>query len=217
MYWCNVRGHRYLYHEKTHLTDLISSHSDILQELFGITAEQFIEEISKIQHALTRGMIDAGLELKEFQRVTMDAVERKLANIEDLTQIGMPELIAEVIKENGWEAWQADVIGRFIGLDLFDVGKVTNLPGGLLEELSWSQGQDIDFFAGGDFKGWPLRIWPVFKRPFIKLNGHYYCFDLYSLLDNLYRVLQRAICRLKPDHREAWNRIQKRDIREAAL
>ena len=209
IYWCNIRGHRYLYHEKSHFQDLLSPHSDVLNELFGITAEQLIEEISKIQQALTRGMIDAGLELKELQRVAMNALEPKISKLEKLTEDCLPELMSEVIKENGWEEWQEKIFGRFFGLDIFDIEKVTNLPRDILEELSWSQGQDVEFFSEGDFIGWPLRIWPIFKRPFIKLNGHYYCFELYCLLDNLYRVLQRAICRIKPDYRAEWNNKQK--------
>ena len=95
-------------------------------------------------------------------------------------------------------------------MDLFDVQKSTSLPEKLLKELAWSPGEDTEFFAEGEFRGWPLRIWPLFKRPFIRLNNRYYCFDLYSLLDNIYRVIDRLVNRLKPDYRETWNSIQKR-------
>ncbi len=94
-------------------------------------------------------------------------------------------LFAEVVKENGWEDRQNEILGRFLGTDLFDVQKTTGLPKRFLDELTWCPGEEKDFFAEGEFRGWPLRIWPVFKRPFIRINGRYYCFDLYSLLDNL--------------------------------
>lgn len=102
IYWCNVRGHRYLYHEKSHFQDLLLPHSDVLHELFGLTAKQLIDEITKIQHALTRGMIDAAIELEEFQRVTLDALEAKIHSTEKLTENILPDLMAEVIKENSW-------------------------------------------------------------------------------------------------------------------
>lgn len=207
IYWCNIRGHRYLYHEEEHFADLISPHSEILSGLFGITAKELIGEILKIQHALTRGIIEAGLELKEFQKATMDALEPRING--NVTQGDLQELMAEVIRDNGWEQWQEDVFGRFLGLDLFDLEKVTKIPKPLLEELSWGQGQDTDFFSEGEFKGWPLRIWPIFKRPFIKLHGRYYCFDLYSLLDNFYRVLQKKVVGLNEDYRSEWNQKQK--------
>ena len=209
IYWCNVRGHHYLYHSKSHFQDLLLPHSDVLYELFGLTAQQLIDEISKIQYALTRGVIDVAIELKKFQRVTMDALEAKIHDVEKLTKNCLPDLMAEVIKENSWGEWQNKIFGRFFGLDLFDIEKNTNLPSNLLDDLSWSQGQDVGFFSEGDYRGWPLRIWPIFKRPFVKLNDHYYCFELYSLLDNLYRVLQKIICRIKPDYRYEWNDKQK--------
>lgn len=208
IYWCNIRGHRYLYHEDEYFRDLIYPHSDILNTLFGITAEQLVTEISKIQHALTMGVIEAGRELKEFQKVTMDALEPLLREKEQPTPDEIKELMAGVIRANG-EEWQADVFGRFLGLDLFDLEKVTQIPTSLLNELSWEQGQDEEFFADGKYKGWPLRIWPIFKRPFIKLNERYYCFDLYSLLDNFYRVLQKRVIALNEPYRTEWNNKQK--------
>ncbi len=94
-------------------------------------------------------------------------------------------------------------------MNLLDVQKITALPEKLLAELSWRQGEEKDFFAEGELRGWPLRVWPVFKRPFIRLGDRYCCFDLYSLFDNLYRVMQRIILRRKPDYQETWNAIQR--------
>ena len=208
IYWCNIRGHRYLYHEKDHFLDLVSPHSDIIDELFGISADKLVNEILKVQHALTRGIIEAGLDLKEFQSVTMDALESKLEKNKKVTQDDLHDLMTEVIRDNGWEEWQADVFGRFLGLDLFDLEKVTEIPRSMLDELSFEQGQDVDFFSDGEFKGWPLRVWPIFRRPFVKLNGQYYCFELYSFLDNFYRVLQRMVISFKEDYRAEWNKKQ---------
>jgi hypothetical protein len=61
------------------------------------------------------------------------------------------------------------------------------------------------FFAVGPFRGWPLRIWPIAKRPFIRLGERTYCFDLFGLFDNFYRVIQRLIFRLAPDYKQSWN------------
>ena len=102
-------------------------------------------------------------------------------------------------------------------MNLFDVQKITTLPEKLLVELSWRPGEEKDFFAEGEFRGWPLRIWPVFKRPFIRLENQFYCFDLYSLFDNIYRVMQRVILRLKPDYQETWNTIQRSQSEDLPL
>lgn len=114
-----------------------------------------------------------------------------------------------VVKENKWEAWQESLFGRFLGLDLFDLSKITVLPETILSDLSWEPGENESFFSDGEFCGWPLRIWPIFERPFIKIDGKYYCFDLYSLFDNIYRAIQRLVTNKCPEYKEQWNIRQK--------
>ncbi len=208
IYWCNVRGKRYQVHEPAYLKDMFLPHSEVLQELFGISGEQFVDEITKIWHALSFGLRDAVESMTEFQKDVMDAVSKKVDSLPPAAEKEIPALMAEVVKENGWEDRQGYVVGRLFGMDLFDVQKTTTLQRELLNELTWSPGQETEFFAAGEFRGWPLRIWPIFKRPFIQLDGRYYCFDLYGLLDNLYRVMQRVIRHLKPDYEQTWNNIQ---------
>ena len=180
-----------------------------LRKLFGISGEQFVTEIKKIWHALSFGIQDLSDDLKQFQRDTRDAVDRRVFDLPSDSNPNLSDLIAAVIKENAWEDRYHDIGDRLLGMHLFDVQKITALPGELLTELSWRQGEEKDFFAEGEFRGWPLRVWPVFKRPFIRLGDRYYCFDLYSLFDNIYRVMQRIILRLKPDYQETWNTIQR--------
>jgi hypothetical protein len=86
--------------------------------------------------------------------------------------------------------------GELFGLDLFDVVKVTGLPIALLDKLAWLPGEDEEFFSPGDFRGWPLRVWPTMKRPFIRLGEKILAFDVFVLFDNFYRVLQRVVFRL---------------------
>ena len=209
LYWCNVRGHRFLCHEILHLEELLSSHSPVFNELFGISAKQFVESIKEIVESLTSGIIKAVQEMNRFRDATLLEIERRLDLLENTEDVDLPNLMADVVRDNGWEQWQNEVFGRVFGLDLFDLEKITDLPRGLLEHLSFGPGEDEDFFSEGEFKGWPLRIWPVFKRPFIKLNGHFYCFDLYTLLDNLYRILQKKIIELKREYKSEWNTKQK--------
>ena len=46
------------------------------------------------------------------------------------------------------------------------------------------------------------------------MNGRSYSFDFHALFDNIYRVMQRVILRLKPDYRDTWNRIQQEQSEE---
>jgi hypothetical protein len=214
IYWCNVRGSRYQIHDVAYLRDMFLPHSAVLEDLFGLTAQQFIDELTKIWHALTFGIRDIFEEMKAFQRDTMTAVEAKLAADPPQSNMDLAELMQIVVAENGWQDRQERLFNRFFGTDLFDVQMIASLPPVLIDQLSWGPGEEPDFFAEGEFRGWPLRIWPIFKRPFIRLNERYYCFNLYSLFDNIYRVMQRIIWRLRPDYREPWNAIQQQQSEE---
>ena len=209
IYWCNLKVNRYQVHEPGYLRNMFLPHSDVIQELFKISGEQFVDEITKIWYVLSFGLGDAIKAMDEIDKDTHHAIEKKISAQTNPSEHDLQMLMDQVIKENAWENRLHDILGCLFGMNLFDLQKTTTLPEKLLEELAWSPGEDTDFFAEGEFRGWPLRIWPLFKRPFIRLNDQYYCFDLYSLLDNIYRVMDRLIYRLKPDYRETWNSIQK--------
>lgn len=207
--WTNVRGNRYQIHEIPHFRDLLSPHDSVFTELFDITIEDFLVGIEKIIASLTMGLGDT---LKEMELLRQQSLEKAqeiiLQGIEETTDIST--LLNDVIKANGWHNWRESIGGRFFGYDLFDVGKITGFPEKLLKELSWEPGQDQDFYAPGNYAGWPLRILPINIRPFLCIDGHYYCFDKMSLMDNLYRILQRLIIRLKPNYQSEWNEKQKK-------
>ena len=205
-FWMNVRGQRYAVHQRQALEDVISPHSDVLLRLFGIDSQTLVAALDRLFNKLTAGLRDALIELEEFQedvakRLSDLATERPDAEIEVLRTIAF--------KDPDLSARRDKVAGELFGLDLFDVEKVTGLPTALVDELAWAPGEDQAFFAPGDFQGWPLRVWPTMKRPFIRLGGRVLAFDVYAPLDNFYRVLQRVIFRLAPDYKETWNARQK--------
>ena len=208
LFWCNVRGHRYEAHIPTYLSDMFMPYSEILQDLFDISGDQFVEEFTKIRDSLVFGHCNAFEGLMQFRQDTLDAVKLKLSADEFRSEKDFHKIMADVIEENGWEQRRTDLWGQAFGTDLFDIGKFTKLPKSLLNDLAWSPGQEKDFFAEGEYQGWPLRIWPTFKRPFIHIDGRFYCFDTHLLFDNLYRAMQRIVLGRRPDYREHWNNVQ---------
>lgn len=209
LHWVNVRGDRPSIHQIPYFKKLLSPHEDVFRELFDIGVNDFLREIERIMHSLTRGLEDVAADMKEFQADTVSRLEEKIGiGSEYPSERDLQELMADVIAENKWEQRSECIFGRFSGMDLFDLSKITNLPENLLNELSWGVGENTSFFKDGDFKGWPLRVWPVFERPFIKIEDLHYCFDLNSLFDHLYRTLQKIIIRLKPSYSTEWKERQ---------
>lgn len=204
--WINSRGKRYHVHERQALLDILGPHSDILIRLFGIDSTTLVDELDKIPAKLTRGLADAIQGLERFRKDTLDRLDKLAGQHEELSF----EALREKVLEDEDLARRRDVVsGQLFGLDLFDVSKNAALPATLLDALSWSSGEDTEFFAPGEFAGWPLRIWPVMKRPFIRIDGRVLCFDSFSLFDNIYRVLRRVIVQSEPAYSETWNARQK--------
>lgn len=208
VYWCDVRGKRYEAQIPSYLQDMFLPHDEVLKELFGLSGEQFVEAFLKIWTAL---IFDGPHRVDDFDQLKKDvedALRRKRSICPHLSGIEDRQLRAEIIRDNGWEQRWHNAFERLQN-DLYDVEKISNLPRELLDDLAWSPGEDREFLAEGQFRGWPLRRWPIFKRPFMRLDGRYYCFELSSLFDNLYRVMHRVVLSRKPKYQETWNNIQK--------
>ena len=203
--WLNIRGKRYQLHERQALLDVLAPHSDILLKLFGLDATALAAEFDKILNRLTHGLMDIGTDMKELHTKSMARLEELIPQHPDLN---FRALMAKVLEDDNLVAQRDRFAGAMFGLDLFDVGKNTILPKVMLDALSFSPGEDTEFFAPGEFAGWPLRIWPIMRRPFIRLNGSTYCFDIFSLFDNIYRVLRRIVVEFEPAYKETWNERQ---------
>lgn len=204
--WLNIRGKRYQLHEQQALLDVLAPHSDILLKLFGLDAAALSAEFNKILIRLTHGLMDIATDMKELHAKSMVRLDELVAKHKDLE---FEALMAKVFEDPDLATQRDRFAGAMFGLDLFDVEKNTALPTVLLDALSYSPGEDTKFFAPGEFAGWPLRIWPIMRRPFIRLNGSTYCFDVFSLFDNIHRILRRIVVELEPDYKESWNDGQK--------
>ncbi|MGV7096839.1 YecA family protein [Desulfovibrio sp. QI0434] len=203
MHWCMVRGDRYNAHEIEHHSAILSPHDDILQNLFGVNTEQIMKGVASILSSLSSGVQKCTVDLKEFQKKMTAEFEDYIRRV---PQSGMDiqNVMQDVVRNNGWEDWQSDVFGRFFEYDLYDLQKITELPIAFLDAFSWEQGEEADFFSGEEMRGWPLKVWPVFKRPFLKVEGRYYCFECHNLFDNFYRQMQRVIFENRPDYKPIW-------------
>lgn len=203
LYWCNVTGRQYQNHQVQAIRELLAPQTGAVQQLYGLSSEQLSDELAKIWHSLTKGIADAFEAMDAFRQKSLEALD---ADIEaGIAKDGDPqELLRESIVRHGLEAEQNRAVGLFLLHDLFDLQKVTNLTPAFLDDFSWAPGQDGEFFAEGPFKGWPLRVWPIFKRPFIKLDGRYYCFDPSSLFDHFYRQLEKRVFAEDQRLKQAW-------------
>jgi hypothetical protein len=203
LYWCNVTGEQYQNHQVQAMRELLAPQTGAVQQLYGLSSEQLCDELAKIWHSLTKGIADAFEAMDAFRQKSLKALDADIKA--GIAKDGDPgEMLRASIVRHGLEAEQNRAVGLFLLHDLFDLQKVTNLTPAFLDDFSWAPGQDGEFFAEGPFKGWPLRVWPIFKRPFIKLDGRYYCFDPSSLFDHFYRQLEKRVFAEDQRLKQAW-------------
>lgn len=209
--WMHVRGKRYQPHEKIALAELLTPHSDVLARLFGISAEALAEEFDKILWKLSGGAASSMMALKQLHEDSIPKMDEIFAtgDIESADDV-----MRKLFEDPELAARRKAIMGEVAGLDLFDVGMVTELPESLIDELTWSQGEDNSFFSSGALAGWPLRLWPTMRRPFLRIDGRAMCFEMWGLFDNIYRGLQKVVLSREPEYREHWNRGQK-EVSEA--
>lgn len=191
------KQHQYLIPEI--LSELLKPHNLILKKLFGVTEQELIEAITFLQKSLIKGMGIACTNLiglhQEFRKSGKTVEEFMLSR-------QVPET-SNLFRQVG-------------GYDLHDLQKVTNLPQPLLEELSLSRGEDTSFLCAPN-AGWSTKPFSSLFKPFIKVNARYYCFHIWNLTDNIYRVLYKTITKLDTEYQEKWNKYQSAAVERYAF
>ncbi|BBB93355.1 MAG TPA: hypothetical protein PKA28_00030 [Methylomusa anaerophila] len=186
------RGERYSIYEIDHLKEFCSPHNDVFMKLFNVSINDFLDGLNKIRLSLTVGIREAlsCLEkaMTEYERIISERREDDNS-------------IFKILEENQDLKDYADKgMGMLFGNDLFNLSKLTSWPLDFLKKLSWTIGECDCFFGRPLYTGWPTVEMPISKKPFICINGQYYCFDYYNLFDNIYRTLEKLIMTEEPSY-----------------
>ena len=204
LHWVNVRGERYSSHEDSTLRDLLTKQTKILESCFSITATDLVNEIMKIHHSLTRGMIESMQTMKDIHDECASDLEFFINNHPNCTKELLVEHNHKIIEDKGLTETVEKAMNNIQGMGLFDVEEITSLPRQFIEAFSFSLGEDIAFREHNGLKFSPLNITPVRKRPFIRVKDKYYCFNVGVLFDHIYRSIQRHIFRSHSELKNEW-------------
>lgn len=188
-----VRGNRYQVFELEPLKNLLPPHNDVFVELFGVTANQIIEGLKKLEYSMSQGLAEALTDMGKKYDEFCESVDKGAdpeAAIEDARALTNP------------------IADKIFGEALNDIARVTGWDVRLIDALSLGIGECNSFFDGSEFSGWPIMEMPTKKKPFIKIKSVAYGFDYYSLFDNFYRAIQKEIFHLKPEYIDTWSRRQ---------
>lgn len=203
LYWANVKASQYQFHQVSTLRDLLRPESSIVKVLYGITSDELCDELARLQHAQTFGVSDALIAMQEFREKSLSNLQ---SDIENGVALGsdFSEMLRESVERHGLREEGERAFGMLLGSDLLDVEKNSSLPLSFKQDFSWEPGGDADFFSEGNFKGWPLRVWPTFKRPFLSIGGKHYCYDCSTLFDRIYRQIEKRAFALGATEKQGW-------------
>lgn len=186
-----VRGDRYQIFQERFYRPLLNPHNEEFEKLFGLTADDVTAGLMALENALSQGRVEGLNTLGNF----FDSFDNaELPNPDDL----LPEQ-AEILSTAFFETFS---------VEHYDVSRITKWPEKFIEGLSFSPG-DAQWFEQGRYKNWPIVSLPVRRKPFIKLDGRFYCFDYYTLMDNFYRVIRETLIECDADYEQTWQIKQK--------
>lgn len=188
----NVRGNRYQFQQLTCISELLTPHTSEMKKIYGITAEEFINGLEKLEYALSSEKLDLMKNLTNFYEENV--MGHNLQEIKNITD-GNRQILGD----------QCD---KIFGFALHKVKNVTGWNDKIINSLSWEIGECDDFLNNAEYGSWPIIDMPIQKKPFIKVDGVCYCFDYYNLFDNIYRVIQKDIKKQDSEYSDQWAKLQ---------
>jgi hypothetical protein len=202
--WILIRGRRYQVLEGEFFNYVLAPHDEILQQLYGVTAEQIAAGIQAATDSLRAGIEDARTRLQKLMDEVSGAAEG--------SDQGLNDIIAAANQEEGSDFGRrarSALEDLFFG-GVFNLSKNTELPETLLADLAYVPGENTSFADGGPFSATPFRTLPGRIKPLIRYDSAFYCTEPNFLRDSAYRAIQRALIGRQPGYREDWNERQKR-------
>ena len=159
MAWVHLRGRRYQVLEEEFLQFVLQPHDEALRESYGIGANEIAASIQAIADATRSG--------------PNDAVERIAQHLDGTRTLDGPE--GQQSAQTTSEVQNA--FNDLVGGGICNLSRHSTLTQPLLEDLSYSPGENTEFLADGELMGTPLRTMPSRVKPGIKLGDEYYVAD----------------------------------------
>ena len=191
-----VRGKRDISFQDRYFSLLLSKQDDNLKNELGMSAEAVISGIEKLCRTLY------------FSKANSFSENLKLT---------AKEYRARKHKKNGLE--QAIIAGykraNQDALDLapYDVEAITGWPRNFISIFSLPLAER-DVEVKHDYQFWPYDDFITKRRPFVELDGHFYCFDYYTFVDNIYHGLFKACIANEGEFGHKWSDAQTEAIEE---
>ncbi|NCC13284.1 MAG: hypothetical protein EOM32_07900, partial [Spirochaetia bacterium] len=173
---------------------------DGLLSSFLVLAKRGVEGIDKLREDSTT-----------FKQAGLLQVELLKSRGEDVSDLN--KTMDRIIKEQGWETWVDDIVGRRDGYDLFDVLRDTSLS----ERDAYLLSCEFASLPFDEASHTLTETCPRNDKPFIRYGASYYCFDAESLLEKAYLCIKQAVCSSDEQIAKRWADIEREKNRLVPL
>lgn len=179
--------------------------SHMIEKSFGCSLDTLVDAFFSLAQTAHNGIDTLKKDATEF-RISC-TIHLEMLRAEGALESNQV-LMERIVKEQNWEPRVASISGRRDGYDLYDVKKLTELAQPALDALSMKPGEDEAFFSKKEQNGWLLSQMPVTRKPFLNLNGSYYCFTGLTILSEAYDGIKSIVLDAHPELSEEWGYIE---------
>lgn len=221
--WLAIRSDRHIKHDFQFLREFLNNQSGLIQHKFGLVSEDIVTGLEKLYGAFTQGINDLTDE-EQILRAEWQIHEAQITEAFQQRQGEETELIPEQLKMELGKTFADLKFGeRFSAVrerhydgSVFDVLDITGWPEPFVEALAFSAGEDTEFMAG-EQGGWPIRLLPIMKKPFLKWENRYYFFDVFTLFDYIFHNIRDATIVGNSRAAARWQETQGKDTERTTL
>lgn len=174
-----ITGKRYDIFEIIHHKDILCPLSKYFEKCYGFEIDKVFEGLEQLKEEFTFGL---GKTIEEFRKFI------------DTTN---PEALTDEEQERGKE-----IVTKFLGLELHNVGKITNWTEDFIKAFASELGENNTFINNINFESIITLYSEINKKPIIKINENYYCPQIQRLLDNFDKILIKDMCKRLPNEAE---------------
>lgn len=136
-----VRGNRYQQFQIPFLRQLLLPHNEAFVKAYGITSKELLLGLEQLEYSLSSGKVDAIKDMQSMMDTFGEAVDNSSSEEEVNKSI-------DSVRDENYGLFQ-----KLIGLDLYDVKKVTTWSDKIISCLSYEIGNEKSLFAHDEFNG----------------------------------------------------------------
>ncbi len=189
----NVTGIRYQCFHKQYFETLLLAQNELVVDEYGISAIEIIDGLEKYNKFLSIGFNDS-----------LEVMHKSFDDFQNSGCLDIEEFNNSIVNKNEID----DALNVLFGESYFDFGKISKFPKKLLDDLSFSIGEERKFSENPDAY-FPEKVLPINIKPLIKIHDCYYSFCSRTLYDKFYRVLYKALTKSDVNKKQIWNDNQK--------